>query len=163
VKNIILVILLIAVITLGVLYLRKVGQFNAGGGGGERKRADENNLAHVKCNSKNSDHPSNTVEILVNSSNGLTDEDKITFVCNPEQVHWKIADSGVRTFTVTFTAWPFSSNQSSLQPDPTTGSTRDQPVKMISKKYELDEYSLVVIKADGSTITADPHIIPMGP
>jgi hypothetical protein len=36
-------------------------------------------------------------------------------------------------------------------------------VKHINAKYEIDAYTLVVTKSDGSTITADPHFIPMGP
>jgi hypothetical protein len=161
VKNIALAVLAVAVIALSVLYLRKPHFADAGGGGGRHTRADENNLTHVKCNSQNGSNPSNEVEIPVNSSAGLDATDKITFVCKNEKVHWKIADSGVKTFTVTFTKWPFSSTQKSLQPDPTTGLTEDQPVKPISSKYEIDEYTLVVTKSDGSTITADPHLIPM--
>ncbi len=162
-KNVMLAVLAVAVIVLGVLCLRQA-RFAGGGGGGDRHtRTDENNLTHVKCNSQNATNPSYKVEILVNSSVGLDYTDKITFVCKNENVHWKIADSGVKTFTVTFTKWPFSSTQKSLQPDPTTGLTEDQPVKQISSKYEIDEYTLVVTKSDGSTITADPHFIPMGP
>jgi len=159
-KNVMLAVLAVAVIVLGVLYARKPPLAYDGGGSG---RADENNLTHVKCNSQNGTNPSNEVEIPVNSSVGLDYKDKITFVCKNENVHWKIGDSGVKTFTVTFTNWPFSSTQSSLQPDPTTGLTQDQPVKPISTKYEIDEYKLVVTKNDQTTITADPHIIPMGP
>lgn len=158
-----LAVLAVAVIVLGVLYVRKPHFADGGGGGGRRvPRADENNLTHVKCNSKNPDHPSYGVEILVNSSVGLDYPDKITFGCKDEKVHWKIADSGVKTFTVTFIDWPFSSSQQSLQPD-ATGSTPDQPVKHINAKYEIDAYTLVVTKSDGSTIIADPHFIPMGP
>lgn len=162
-KNVMLAVLAVAVIVLGLLYAKKPPFADGGGGGGGRRRADENNLTHVKCNSQNGTNPGNEVEIPVNSSVGLDYNDKITFVCKNEKVHWKSADSGVKTFTVTFTAWPFSSTQMSLQPDPTTGLTQDQPVKQINTKYELDEYKLVVTKTDGTTITADPHIIPMGP
>jgi hypothetical protein len=162
VKNFMLVVLAVAVIVLGVLYVRKPHLADGGGGGARHARADENNLTHVKCNSKNGDHPSTEVEILVNSSVGLDYADKITFGCKDEKVHWKIADSGVKTFTVTFIDWPFSSSQQSLQPD-ATGSTQDQPVKHINTKYEIDAYTLVVTKTDGTTITADPHFIPMGP
>jgi hypothetical protein len=163
VKNVMLAVLAVAVIVLGVLLLRQARFTGGGGGGAKHARADENNLTHVKCNSKNPDHPGNGVEILVNSSVGLDYPDKITFGCKDEQVHWKIADSGVKTFTVTFIDWPFSSSQQSLQPDATTGLTPDQPVKHINAKYEIDAYTLVVTKSDGSTITADPHFIPMGP
>jgi len=95
-------------------------------GGGRPPRADENNLTHVKCNSKNPNNPSNQVEILVNSSVGLGYTDKVTFGCEGELVHWKIADPGVKTFTVSFIDWPFSSKPQSLQPD-ATGSTQNQP------------------------------------
>jgi hypothetical protein len=160
VKNVMLVVLAAAVVVLGVLYAKRIYFTD---GGRKTPRADENNLTHVKCNSNNSTSPGDQVEIPVNSSAGLDYNDKITFVCKNEKVHWKIADGGVKTFTVTFTTWPFSSTQTPLQPDPTTGSTKDQPVKTITTKYEIDEYMLVVTKQDGSTITADPHIIPMGP
>lgn len=162
-KNVLLVVLALGVIVLGVLYVRQTRLAGGGGTGRTSGRADEDNLTHVKCNSQNGTNPSYEVEIPVNSSVGLDYKDKITFVCKNEKVHWKIADPGVRTFTVTFSTWPFSSAQKSLQPDPTTGLTEDQPVKPISTKYEIDEYQLSVTKSDGTTITADPHIIPMGP
>ena len=158
-KNVMLAILGVAVIVLVVLYVREARLVADGRPGGGR--SDENNLTHVKCNSNNGTHPSNEVEIPVNNSVGLDYNDKITFVCKNEKVHWKAAP-GVK-FTVTFSTWPFSSTQVSLQPDPVTGLTKDQPVKQINAKYEIDEYKLVVTKSDGTTLTADPHIIPMGP
>ena len=161
-KNVILAVLAVAVIVLGVLYAKQAHIAGQGGGGGAtHARADENNLTHVKCNSKNGTNPGNEVEIPVNNSTGLDYNDKMTFVCENEKVHWKAAP-GVK-FTVTFITWPFSSTQQTLQPDPTTGMTQDQPVKHINQKYELDEYTLVVTKADGTPLTADPHMIPMGP
>jgi hypothetical protein len=158
-----LAVLAVAVIVLGVLYVRKPNLAGGGGDGARHVRADENNLSHVKCNSNNPDHPGNVVEIPVNSTVGLDYPDKITFGCKDEKVHWKIADSGVDTFTVTFVDSPFSPPQTTLQPDPTTGLTQDQLVKHINTKYEIDAYTLVVTKKDGSKIMADPHFIPMGP
>jgi hypothetical protein len=159
-KNIVLAVLAVAVVVLGVLYARRERAVGQGGGGGAgRPRPEENNLTRVRCNSHNPHNPSDEVEILVNSTVGLDDKDKITFVCKNEKVHWKAAP-GVR-FTVTFTTWPFLNTQKSLDPDPTTGLTENQWVKPINTKYEIHEYTLVVTKSDGTKVTADPHMIPM--
>ena len=164
-KNTILLLLVFAVIVLGVLFVRKSPHFDGDKGGGRQTRPDENNLTHVKCNSKNPNNPGNLVEIPVNDSNGLDDPYKMIFVCKNETVHWKIADPR-NTVTVTFTGvWPFKPPippGQMLTSDPITGVTPDQTVKIVTG-YEVDEYALVVKKPGGATVKADPHIIPMGP
>jgi hypothetical protein len=123
---------------------------------------DSNNLQHVKCKQTLG---GGTVEISVDASAyALKRDDQIVFVCKGEVVVWKIADSHVASFAVTFknNEWPFGNSPVTL-PSNSGGATTGQTVFQVNGKFaKAYEYTITVTRTDGTTVTVDPHVIPMG-
>jgi hypothetical protein len=157
VKNVILVLVLVCLVVVSVLYVRSQRLQPRVASSG-----DANNLKHVKCKQQLGGGP---VEIPVDATTLIDRDDQIVFVCKNELVHWTIADSNVRTFTVTFknNVWPFGPNPMPLSPQ-TGGATLDQTVAGVTGKYaQAYEYTIAVTRTDGTSASIDPHVIPMGP
>jgi len=156
-KNVILVVVLVCLVVVSALYIRSVRL-----GSEDSRSGYANNLKHVKCKQQLGGGP---VEVPVNATTLVDRDDQIVFVCKNELVHWKIADSNVKTFTVTFknSAWPFGPSPIALSPQ-SGGATVDQTVVGVTGKYAQDyEYTIAVTRTDGTSTSMDPHVIPMGP
>jgi hypothetical protein len=103
----------------------------------------------------------------VDSARGIKRDDEAIFVCTGETVHWETSDKQIKDFTVDFSkgnGWPFGTAAPvPLKGDPSTPTT-DQVVAGLSsgQRSAAFSYKVVINLTNGSTMTVDPVIIPMG-
>ena len=126
------------------------------------RAAWRNNLELIHCQSQI--NGSNSVKIPVTAS-GFADKDLIYFVCKGEQVEWDVArDPHLKSITVDFGGtWPFSGASA---PFTVTAGTNSTPLGVqaipTNVPYQVYEYKVTLNRSDDSSVTIDPHIIPMG-
>jgi hypothetical protein len=121
-----------------------------------------NNLRNVQCQKYQPNYSGRT-RIEVNSTNGISPEDEIVFVCAGEKVFWEAAKgSGIKSIEVSFlnNEWPFKQvfepKLYGQGPGPTPDrEVGDLPVNFRAKTFK---YQIHIVTSTG-VIDLDPHIV----
>ena len=168
-KNVILVILVIAVVVVTALYVKTVG---FGGKALPPPTGKKNNLHDVDCKKHGASGHGGSGKAVIQvygSDPSVHTDDEGVFVCTGELVSWEpVAGSGITSIDVHFAQadWPFdpSNYQSTLHAD-SGNATTPQSVADIPAGFRMRaaKYTITVSTSGGPLPTLDPHVIPMGP
>jgi hypothetical protein len=127
-----------------------------------RNTVKTNNLRNVQCQKYQPNYSGRT-RIEVNSTNGISPEDEIVFVCAGEKVFWEAAKgSGIKSIEVRFlnNEWPFKQAFEPKLYGEGQVATPDREVGDLPSNYRAKtfKYQIHIVTGTG-VIDLDPHIV----